>query len=317
MQCFTYGHLKITTAHVDTSTSLRSLRDGMRSSTYPSRVPGRGWAALRWKTEVETPPSISRTNPGEPSIETINDERLLLARFYIDRENRTLLRQVGPAFEDMPAGVRYIADSVDVIVRQSDSLDVFISTHDEDDVQIILGRLRQAGDSEDWSVTGPVNATPDSDLFLWMIERWTVGNGKLAKDLVLVDFSSVSTRSHEGKITRSLRGIDLDRVDTLGAVADDHYLGPAKFVLYDKTVGMTADLFLLLDGTFDIYRRSTEYDDEPLDGSTLGIRSAVDITTGVLPKLHAAHAADKEWVKDRRAKFQKRCARRLHTRFAP
>lgn len=321
MQGFTYGHLKVTVAHADTGLEIALLREGMARRSYSGHPPSRGWAALRWRDEQGEAPKLVRSSPGTPSIETISDEEVLLARLYLDRENTALRRRMSVHFEDMPARARYELDAIDVLVRDANGLQIFLATHDSDDVQIVLNELRRSAhavrDDLEWSVRlDRPPLIPESDLFLWMLYRWDRHNGRLGKGLRLTAFNSLSARNTLGGITRSLRGIDLDRIDTLGAAAEGHELGPGKFVIYDRRLGLVADMFLLLDGTFDLYRRGTEYDEGPLDRAELGLRATIDVATSTLPRLRSAYSADKDWASSERSKFTLDCNRAIIDRYS-
>lgn len=317
MGFLTFGHLNLTAARVQTDVDITELRDGMRQHRYSGAPPTRGWAALRWRNEQEEAPRLDRTNPGEPAIEDFGEHRVLLARLFIDRENRALRRSVGGRqFDGFAATVRFNVQAVDVAVIKGDGLYVFIASHDPDDVKAVFSALKEAADGNgDWSVGPMPKLEPSSDLYLWMLYRWHDKNGHLTPSLKIVEFRTLSTRDSLGHIIRSLSGIDLTRVDTLGAAAEAHDLGPAKFVVVDTQVGIRADLFFLLNGTFDIHRSGTEYEIGPLDKALLGIYATIDVATRVLPRLHNAHASDKEWRTSTRAKFVDECRQALADRF--
>jgi hypothetical protein len=313
----THGHLNLTARRIITDTTIDDLRDRMRERIYSGNPPARGWAAVRWRNEGEDPPRRDRTNPGSPMVEDFGDYRVLLARLFVDCLNRTLLTSVGNKdFGGMRPDLRFTVEAFDVAVIDGDSLHVLIASHNDDGVATILGELRLAADAgEDWEVGTMPKIEPTSDLYLWMLYRWHASKGALSPTLKVVEFRTLTARDALDHVGRQLSGIDLTRVDTLGAAADAHSLGPAKFVLWDKQVGIRADLFLLLNGTFDVHRSGTEYDLGPMDKPQLGIHAALDVATRVLPRLHNAHARDKHWPTIR-PRFVDECRKVLADRFS-
>jgi hypothetical protein len=297
--------------------TLEDLRDGMRSLQYPATVPARGWAGIHWRSESEEPPSLNRGNPGLPAIEDFGDGyRMLLARLYDDRINRALVRKVGRNFEGLTREQQYDVVALDVAIVEGKGLYVFVASHEDQEVGIALAELRRAAKPPDgdWAVTSLPKIEPESDLYLWMLHRWHVQGGSLTPTLKVVEFNTLSTRDVQDHVIRSLSGIDLSRVDTLGAAAEAHDLGPAKFVLFDSQTKLRADIFLLRQGTFDVHRAGTVYE-FPLDKAQLGIFATVDIATKVLPRLHNAHKSDKDWPTKNRPAFVEDCRQALADRF--
>lgn len=321
MQLFTYGRIHVTPRHVTTDVTLEKLLQGTHARVYSGRPPSRGFAALRWSEEDEAAPRVDRSNPGKPSLITIDDRRVLIARLFIDREDRRLFRVVGGEFENLPAERRYELDAIDVMVIEDTSLLVFIATKDADDVAIVLNRLRAASEEEDdWQASAELpHIAPTSDLLLWLLYRQEKRGGQLAPGLEIVDYRSLSCESKTGRLTRSLRGVALDRGDILCAVADGQEVGPAKVAFYDKSIGLVADLFWLMDGTFDVHRNGTEYDEvEGMDAvgrAELGLRSTLDVTTRLLPGVHRAYQADTAWRETERKAFRSDCATRVACRY--
>lgn len=317
MGFLTYGHLHVTARRIETELPLDDLREHLLRKQYSGNAPTRGWAGISWRTEGEDGPKLDRTNPGRPTIEDFGEYRILLARLYSDQINKALLRKLGKNFEGLSVNQRFDVVATDVLVIEGRSLYVFIASHESTEVSAVLAELRASASAtaDAWTVGELPKINPSSDLYLWMLYRWHAFNGNLSPTLQIVEFNTLSTRDAQDHIIRSLSGIDLTRVDTLGAAAEAHELGPAKFVLVDKQTGLRADLFLLRNGTFDIHRGNTEYDGIPLDKAQLGIYATLDVATKVLPRLHNAHKNDGKWPTEARPKFVKECRQALYDRF--
>lgn len=179
------------------------------------------------------PPKMTGTHvPVRPRATLTSSDGPVFCPRRLDRD---LQRRMGANFADMSAEAKYLEDAIDVLIleEEDDDFVMLIATHDQDDVTSVFSQVRAAArlveEDADWNVVRNLpELTPESDLFLWMIYKWARHDGKLSKDLEIIAYNTLSARNANGGVTRSLRGIDLERIDTLGAVAEDQVLGPAS-----------------------------------------------------------------------------------------
>lgn len=319
MPFFTYGAIHVTPALLSASVELESIAEALGEALYSGAIPSSGWAAIRIQDEADARPNLRRSSPGKPTVIELGGLPVLLARLFVDRP-RTIQAAdaAGLALE-----ARFTLDAIDVVIlppARGSTFRVFVASKDPQDMDIVSGALKSALAAEDMIgfTPTPVETLPDPDFFLWLLHRLVHENGKLSDRMTIVEYRTVSATESPGRITRSLGGVDIDRTDVLGSIADGHPFGPAKFVVFDTQTSLVADLFVLADGTFDVYRQGTYYDDDegPRGRSFLGVRSAIDVGTDLLPHLFHEHDQDLTWRESRRDAFRAECRKKLADRYS-
>lgn len=310
MRLFTWGRINVTPLYVATSEDLTSVRDRLRAA---SGTDDASWGGIRLEAENESQPEPLNLKPGRPAFLRLPDGSQVLAARYLKRvPNKKLLKHLSADDADgLSDSARYTTYPVDVLAIKQNSFIILIASTDEQEVAEVFDLLKNSAGA-DWKIARPPKEYKaiSSDFFLWLLAKWDAGSD-LAPALKLVSYDQVQTSRSAGGRLSVLEGVDLNRLEVLGAVTERHDLGPATLAVRDESLKLTAELRLNLDGSFAVHRGSSFYDTPIRGHADFGLQLVRDTSTLVLPKLFSAYTKDTTWHGSGRDAFIKKAKQRL------
>jgi len=326
MKLLTVGRLMISPVQVAVGGDAPSLSDleGMiNDQLYPGAPVARGWGGtLVGSGEEDGPQELiqRRSDPGSAALYELDGREFILARFLYDRPRAGLARDFGPEeLQEFGARRTHELFGIDcVFLPEDEGFGVLVNTRNEREVvgSIYPALRKLVGDDRDVTVRAHPGFVPDPDLFLWLLYRLD-GRQEIGQSLDLDSIRSLN--SHDG-LDRNIRFLDavaLDRAAVLSEVMNpDRQFGPAKFAVTHAELGLTADLFLDLEGTFDVHVSRSFFHDDDEDDATrpwFGPLLVHSVATTVLPGLYRAHQEDGAWTSQQRSEFRASCRERLET----
>lgn len=313
MKTFVGGHVNITIAEIPSETGLDEVLNYLEAHPYTERVPGSGWGGIAQSSDLsESGYGMSRASTGSPKLFVDQDESpLVLSRYFIDRPRKGLRDVPSTTIEGLEAELTNELHGFDVLWAPDASL-VLIATHDPKEISdyvipAINAVLSEVSGPRSSAVTPVPQLCPNDDLFFWLLFRlWT--NTTLSTDLKLSGIRTMSHLDSSESEARLLNAVSFDRPIVLTAVADPRAIfGPAKLVLTDESIGLTADIFLdrLAQTSSHVLRSYYHAEDfEDWDREVFGLRLARDTSTVLLPKLLDAYRGDASWTEDSRHDFK-------------
>lgn len=301
----TAGHVNVTRQQLRCPIQLAGLLSGMMDRRYAGRVGEPGWGSTTDDTTRLGQRHLTRPHGGEPVIVDTGSRfpLRLEARLYFDKPDDRLIRQLDQSVDPR---ITHQLQAIDVIITQvaEGNFDVLISTQDGRD---ILGVALPVISDLATSTSGApakLSATPEvvtSDTYLWIIERAN-RSPKLNTNFEVQRVRSVVTEDTLYRRTRYHEEASLDRLELLAAICKPtSKYGPAKLNVFDRGLGVAADIELRPNGGYSVFIGSSYYSERHVEREKLGRHLVLDTAYSFIPQIKQAYVEDSDWNLTRRS----------------
>lgn len=321
MGASTQGQISVTPYALQTDVSLDQLLEVANQNRYAGEVPGSGWGSVFDGSEnLFGRLTQGRVRGGQPEI--IDAEpypRQFRARFYWNELDTTLSAVLGP---DVDPRVVHRFRAMDVTIAdlgyEGKHLVLVSSRRPTDLAQVgaaideLLGEAGGILDPRDNALQ-----LDEGDFFLWLLYRAS-HNPVISDDITLVEVRTINSHDTDLRLTSISKGADLDRTELLALVAkNETKFGPAKLIVFDAPLEMTAYCELRSTGEFSVFRGESDYGARQMSQEQQGLQLVQDLAFEVIPELRREHNNDAEWASKLRQEFRDRSRQDLRTALTP
>jgi hypothetical protein len=315
MATITSGQISVTPVVLKTTASLESIRVQLDERRYRGgEAPG--WGAVDDGTDAVLG-RVSQNRPKGGRPEPIRQSEVypdqLHARLYWNEAERRLQEAaIGGEGGFLSTTTLRAADVVFAESSHDGELLALLGERDAGRLRnFVVPGVRDLVRTLDKSATVRQDDVPlsmgDDDFFKWALYRYT-HSPQIDADISIALVRAIANQDSAFRGTNLSDGVTLDRPELLSLVMRGTLtrFGPAKVVVYHKSLGLRVSLQITASGQFSIYKGHTAYDDssiEDLAEVEYARKVLQDVAFEVLPELLRLHGADKNWPDPNRNAF--------------